>query len=220
MASAKPLLTLAVTAALAAAAFYGVTQVYDWSDELIAANERARVVARLNSVLEPGLRGRDLTTTLLAVADPELLGQDEPIDVFVLTDRGAPMATVFATVAPHGYNAAIHLLIGVSPLGTVTGVRAVSHRETQGLGDAIETSKSDWILQFDSKALTAPPAQRWAIQQDDGDFDAISGATVTSRAVVRAVRDTLLYFEQHRDDLYTRAAAAEAAAAAAETNDP
>ena len=93
MASAKPLLTLAVTAALAAAAFYGVTQVYDWSDELIAANERARVVARLNSVLEPGLRGRDLTTTLLAVADPELLGQDEPIDVFAdgyrVRDRGA-----------------------------------------------------------------------------------------------------------------------------------
>jgi Na+-translocating ferredoxin:NAD+ oxidoreductase subunit G len=217
MANAKTLLTVVVTAALAVAAFYAVDAVYDWSDELIAANERARVVARLNSVLEPGLRGRDLTTTLLAVADPALLGQDEPIDVFVLTDRGAPMATVFATVAPHGYNAAIDLLIGVSPLGTVTGVRAVRHRETQGLGDAIETSKSDWILQFDNQSLTAPPAQLWAIQQDDGEFDAISGATVTSRAVVRAVRDTLIYFEQHRDELYTRAAEA---AAAAEANDP
>lgn len=218
MASAKgkPLLTGVAAAALAAGAFYAVKWVHDWSDEPIAANERARVVARLNSVLEPALRGRDLTTTRLGVTDAELLGSDEPIDVFVLTDRGAPMATVFATVAPHGYNAAIGLLIGVSPIGTVTGVRAVRHRETQGLGDAIEIAKSDWMLQFDDKALGAPPQALWAIRQDDGEFDAISGATVTSRAVIRAVRDTLLYFEQHRAELYARAAEA---AAAAEAND-
>jgi len=210
-------LTSVAAAALAAAAFYAVHAAYDWSDERIAANERARVVARLNSVLEPALRGRDLTTTLLAITDRELLGSEEPVDVFVLTDRGAPMATVFATVAPHGYNAAIDLLIGVAPIGTVTGVRVVRHRETQGLGDAIDTAKSDWMLQFDSKALTAPPLELWAVDQDKGSFDAISGATVTSRAVVAAVKDTLLYFEQHRDELYARAAEA---AAGGRTNEP
>ena len=199
-------LTTVAAAALAVAAFFAVHAAYDWSDERIAANERARVVARLNSVLEPALRGRDLTTTLLAITDPELLGSEEPVDVFVLTDRGAPMATVFATVAPHGYNAAIDLLIGVAPIGTVTGVRVVRHRETKGLGDAIDTAKSDWMLQFDSKALSAPPLELWAVDQDKGSFDAISGATVTSRAVVAAVKSTLLYFEQHRDELYARAA--------------
>lgn len=216
-ASLKPFAAAGVVAAVAAAALFAVTWVYDLSDERIAANERARVVARLNSVLEPALRGRDLTTTRLDVTDPLLGRNGHPVDVFVLTDRGAPMATVFATVAPHGYNAEIELLIGVSPIGTVTGVRAVRHRETQGLGDAIEIAKSDWILQFDNKALAAPPENLWAIAQDDGTFDAISGATVTSRAVVRAVRDTLLYFAQHRDELYARAAEA---ARAAETNDP
>lgn len=210
-------LTTVAAAALAAAAFYAVHAAYDWSDERIAANERARVVARLNSVLEPALRGRDLTTTLLAITDPELLGSEEPVDVFVLTDRGAPMATVFATVAPHGYNAAIDLLIGVAPIGTVTGVRVVRHRETQGLGDAIDTAKSDWMLQFDSKALSAPPLELWAVDQDKGSFDTISGATVTSRAVVAAVKNTLLYFEQHRDELYARAAEA---AARGRTNEP
>lgn len=218
MASAegKPLLTALAIAALAGVALFAVNAAYDWSDERIAANERARVVARLNSVLEPGLRDRDLTTTLLAVMDAELLGTDAAIDVFVLSDRGAPMATVFATVAPHGYNAEIGLLIGISPAGAVTGVRAVRHRETQGLGDAIDVAKSDWMLQFDGKALAAPPPERWAIQQDEGEFDAISGATVTSRAVVGAVRNTLLYFERHRDALYARAAEA---AAAAETTE-
>ena len=210
-------LTTVAAAALAAAALYAAHAAYDWSDERIAANERARVVARLNSVLEPALRGRDLTTTLLGITDPELLGSDGPIDVFVLTDRGAPMATVFATVAPHGYNAAIDLLIGVAPIGTVTGVRVVRHRETQGLGDAIDIAKSDWMLQFDGKALTSPPPELWAIEQDEGEFDAISGATVTSRAVVAAVKNTLLYFERHRDELYARAAEA---AAAGRTNVP
>jgi electron transport complex protein RnfG len=210
-------LTAVAAAALAAAAFYAVHAAYDWSDERIAANERARVVARLNSVLEPALRGRDLTTTLLAITDPDLLGSEEPVDVFVLTDRGAPMATVFATVAPHGYNAAIDLLVGVAPIGTVTGVRVVRHRETQGLGDAIDIAKSDWMLQFDSKALTSPPLELWAIEQDKGSFDAISGATVTSRAVVAAVKNTLLYFERHRDELYARAAEA---AARDGTNEP
>ena len=217
MASAEghPLTTGAVVAAFAVAAFYAVDAAHEWSEGRIAANERARVVARLNSVLEPGLRGRDLTTTSIAVADAETFGSDAPLDVFVLTDRGAPMATVFGTVAPHGYNASISLLIGVSPIGTVTGVRAVRHRETKGLGDAIEVAKSDWILQFDGKALTAPPPELWAIEQDEGNFDSISGATVTSRAVVGAVKSTLLYFEQHRDELY-----AAAAAAAAEANEP
>ena len=211
------LLTALAAVVLGAAALYAVQAAYDWSDERIAANERARVVARLNSVLEPALRGRDLTTTVLAVTDEALLGTGEPVDVFVLTDRGAPMATVFASVAPHGYNAAIDLLIGVAPIGTVTGVRAVRHRETKGLGDAIDIARSDWMLQFETKALTAPPPELWAIEQDEGEFDAISGATVTSRAVVAAVKSTLLYFEQHRDELYMRAAEA---AAASETNEP
>jgi electron transport complex protein RnfG len=202
-----------VVAILLAAAAYAVTAAYEWSHERIEANERARVVARLNSVLEPSLRNRDLTTTRVAVTDSELLG-DEPIDAFVLTDNGAPMAVVFATVAPHGYNASIALLVGVAPTGIVTGVRAVSHRETTGLGDAIDAAKSDWILQFDGKSTTAPVAALWAVEQDKGEFDSITGATVTSRAVVGAVKNTLLYFEQHREELYA------SAAAAAEANEP
>ena len=219
MASAEgsPFVSAIVVVAALAAAVYGVDAAFDWSDGRIAANERARVVARLNSVLEPALRGRDLTTTLIAATDPELLGSNDPIDVFVLTERGLPAAIVFAPVAPHGYNAAINLLVGVSPAGIVTGVRAVRHRETQGLGDAIDVAKSGWMLRFDGKSLAAPTAPLWAIDQDEGDFDAISGATVTSRAVVGSVKNTLLDFEGHRDELYTRAAEA---AAAADTDAP
>jgi electron transport complex protein RnfG len=202
--------TVLIGGALAVAGAFAVTNTYDWSRDKIAANERARVVARLNSVLDPSLRGRDLTTTRLAVTDVELLGSDEPVDVFVIGEAGDPVAVLFTSVAPHGYNAAINLLVGVSPAGSITRVRAVAHRETAGLGDAIDAAKSDWIEQFNAKSLTAPAVQQWAVEQDDGEFDAITGATVTSRAVVTAVKNALLYFEQHRTELY--AAASEVAA--------
>ena len=192
---------------VATAAAFMVSASHEWSRERIAANDRARLVARLNSVLSPSLRGRDLTTTRIAATDPALLGSDEPVDVFVITEGGEPMATLFATATPHGYNAPIHLLVGVSPQGVVTGVRTVRHRETRGLGDAIDATKSDWIEQFLGTSLAAPPASLWAVPQDDGEFDAIAGATVTSRAVIGAVKNTLTYFAAHRDELYARAAA-------------
>lgn len=209
--------TVLLVGIVAVAAAFVVMSSYDWSRERIAANERARVVARLNSVLDPALRSRDLTTTSLGITDSTLLGSDDPIDVFVLSAAGQPVAVLFASVAPHGYNASISLLIGVSPAGEITGVRAVRHRETTGLGDAIDAAKSDWIEQFTGKTLAAPAAELWAVEQDDGEFDSITGATVTSRAVVTAVKSTLLYFEQHGDELY---AAAAAAAADADDDEP
>ena len=209
--------TLVLVAAVIVAAWLAVKNADEWSRGHIAANERTRVVARLNSVLEPALRGRDLITTRLGVTDAALLGSSDPVDVFVITDAGEPVAVLFASVAPHGYNAAINLLIGVSPAGSVTGVRAVRHRETSGLGDAIDAAKSDWIEQFKDRTLADPAAALWAVKQDDGQFDAITGATVTSRAVVGAVKNALLYFEQHRSELY---AAAAAAAAAADDDEP
>jgi electron transport complex protein RnfG len=207
-------LTLAAAAILAAAALFGVRATYDFSHERIAMNQRARLVARLNSVLDPALLDRDLATTRLSVADPELLGSSAPVDVFVVSERGQPVATVFASVAPHGYNAPIDLLVGIGADASITGVRAVRHRETPRLGEMIDRAKSDWIEQFRGKSLAAPPRENWAVKQDEGEFDSITGATVTSRAVVAAVKNTLLYFEQHRDEIY------QAAAEAATEHDP
>ena len=201
-------LTVVVAGLLAAAAIFGVRAAYDFSHERIAMNQRARLVARLNSVLDPALLDHDLTTTRLSFSDPELLGSATPIDVFVISDQGQPVATVFASVAPHGYNAPIDLLVGVGADSNVTGVRAVRYRETPGLGDLIDHAKSRWIEQFRGKNLVAPARDVWLVKQDEGQFDSITGATVTSRAVVAAVKNALLYFEQHRDDIYRAAAEA------------
>ena len=204
------MLTVIVAGVLAAAAVVGARAAYDFSHERIAMNQRARLVARLNSVLDPALLEHDLTTTLLSFSDPELLGSASPIDVFVISEQGQPVATVFASVAPHGYNAPIDLLVGVGADSNITGVRAVRYRETPGLGDMVNHEKSKWIEQFRGKSLVTPPREDWLVKQDKGQFDSITGATVTSRAVVAAVKNALLYFEQHHDDIYR--AAAEAAA--------
>jgi electron transport complex protein RnfG len=205
--------TILLVGAIAVAAAALVMSSYEFSKERIAANERARLIASINSVLDPTLGDTDLNPVLVDARD-ELLGSADPIDVFIIMREGRPAAAVFATIAPDGYNAEIQLLIGISPDERVTGVRAVRHRETQGLGDAIEIGKSDWIRQFDGKSLTDPAPPLWAVDRDEGAFDSLTGATVTPRAVVKAVKNTLIYFGAHKDELF-----AAAARAAADGND-
>lgn len=199
--------TLAVAAVIAVGGAWLLATVYEATRGPIATEQRAELVARLNSVLDPALRGHDLETVRLEVADEGLLGSAALLDAFVIRDGATPAAVVLSAVAPHGYNASITLLLGVSPAGTVTGVRVVRHRETKGLGDAVDSAKSDWITQFDGRSLANLAPELWAVRQDDGNLDAISGATVTSRAVIGAVKNALLYFERHSGELYAAAAA-------------
>ena len=91
---------------------------------------------------------------------------------------------------------------GVDISGKVTGVRILQHRETPGLGDKIESARSDWVFQFDGRAIGNPVLTAWAIKDDGGDFDQLTGASVTPRAVINAVRDTLVYFDANRDEIF------------------
>jgi electron transport complex protein RnfG len=206
MTEGKPVVTVLLVGVIATAAAALVTASWEFSHERIAANERALLLASLSSVLDPALLERDLDPVLISIEDEPLLGSDDPVDVFLPVDGTQPQAAVFASVAPDGYNAPIHLLIGIDiASGAITGVRVVSHRETPGLGDLIEIAKSNWILQFDGKTVDNPPVDAWAVRKEDGQFDAITGATVTPRAIIRSVRNTLLYFADHRAELIQQA---------------
>lgn len=196
--------TLVFVGVIAAAAALLVTSSHEFSKDRIAANERAKLMRSLFSVLDPAMLEEDLNPILLNATD-DLLGSAKPVDVFVVIDDGRPVAAIFASIAPEGYNAPIQLLIGIDPGGEITGVRAVSHRETPGLGDEIDIAKSNWIKQFDGKSLGDPPIAGWAVKQDEGQFDSITGATVTPRAVIKAVKNTLLYFSEHKDELFAAA---------------
>ena len=117
------------------------------------------------------------------------------------------MAVIFNSIAPDGYSGRIHLLVGIYVDGSVAGVRVVKHAETPGLGDAIEVRKSPWIRGFDGKSLQNPQLEGWAVTRDGGEFDQLTGATITPRAVVNAVRDTLLYYRRNADMLFRMKAA-------------
>jgi electron transport complex protein RnfG len=103
----------------------------------------------------------------------------------------------------------------------VTGVRVVTHVETPGLGDAIDAHKSAWITLFSGLSLTGldsgVPSPAWTLVPDGGEFDQITGATVTSRAVLKAVNDAAIYFIQNRDEIFSKPAAAETAGTEAES---
>lgn len=183
------------------------TGVLLWIDaqtrDIIAANERATLLSRLHQVLPDSAYDNNLALDTIEVTAPEALGSKQPLTVYRARKDGRPVAAVLTVVAPDGYNGAIRLLVGVYTNGEISGVRVVSHQETPGLGDAVEAAKSDWITRFAGRSLGEPPAGQWAVKPDGGAFDAFTGATVTPRAVVNAIRRALVYFEANQDRLFS-----------------
>ena len=116
--------------------------------------------------------------------------------------RGKPVALLADVTTPNGYSGDIRLLVGVAPDGEVLGVRVLDHRETPGLGDAIERQRSDWIRQFSGRSLGAPPADQWAADKRGGTFDTLSSATITSSAVIQAVKNVLAWYADNRDNAF------------------
>jgi electron transport complex protein RnfG len=117
--------------------------------------------------------------------------------------KGQFSAVVFEVVAPDGYSGKIKLLVAIRANGEVIGVRVVSHKETPGLGDYIEIAKSPWIKLFEGTTLDKDGDSKWRVKKDGGQFEYVTGATITPRAVVKAVYRSLLYFNENRTELLT-----------------
>ena len=181
-----------------------VALIHDGTEERIAENERLSMLRNLNAIVPHSRYDNEMLTDTVVIED-EGLADGRPVTVYRARRGGEPVAAVFATVAPEGYSGPIKLLVGVMADGTVAGVRVTAHRETPGLGDAIEAERSDWILGFDGRSLGNPPEDRWAVERDGGAFDQFTGATISPRAVVKAVKETLVYFSAHRDAIFPRA---------------
>ncbi|WP_223548176.1 RnfABCDGE type electron transport complex subunit G [Pseudomonas sp. A-B-19] len=100
-----------------------------------------------------------------------------------------------------GYAGAIDLLIAVDANGRLLGVKTLKQSETPGLGARIADWPNAWLQVFSGKSRTEPGDSGWALKKDQGQFDQIAGATITSRAVINAVHDALRYFDEHRQQL-------------------
>ncbi len=173
--------------------------------ERITANERDAAMHLIREIIPPGRYDNRPAGDVLQVRDSDLLGGPQTRTVYRARSGGKPVAVIIETVAPNGYSGPIALLVGIFADGQLAGVRVTAHRETAGLGDRIELDESDWVLSFAGTSLGAAPYSAWAVRRDGGQFDQFTGATVTPRAVVQAVRDALIYFEQHADELFVTA---------------
>ncbi len=174
------------------------------SIEAAAIEEKMRLI---DEVLPRDRYDNTLLKDILRNPPAPELGQSDPSDIYRARRNGHPAALVLEAVAPDGYAGKIRLLIALGADGTLIGVRVIAHKETPGLGDYIEPKKDrnkerPWITQFNGLNPTAIEEREWKVKKDGGRFDAVAGATVTPRAVIKAVRKAALYVEANRERLF------------------
>lgn len=192
--------TLALIAAICTALVAGT---FRMTRERIEANRKAQLESSLAPALADLFYDSGVTESRLVIPPTDGLPGTGPVLVYRVFAGDEPVAALFVVTARDGFSGPIRILVGASYDGTVTGIRILEHHETPGLGDKIDQRRSDWVFQFDGRSIGDPPAERWAIRGDGGDFDQLTGASITPRAVIKAVRDTLIYYGAHREELFT-----------------
>jgi len=185
--------------AILGTAIVGIT--YESTADKIADNERRALLRKLNQILPSNLYDNNLLNSYFNIDADHRLGQGKPSKVYVAKQQDQLSAMIFSVIAPKGYSGEIKMLVGINMNGSLAGVRIVSHKETPGLGDAIEIERNDWVLGFNGKSLEQPNERNWKVKRDGGVFDQFTGATITPRAVVQAVHLCLVYFDRHKKDL-------------------
>ena len=180
---------------------------YQLTHEPIARSEEQEKLKLVTQIAPPETYDNDIIKDSTELKADELLGNDDTTIAYLGRLKGEPSIAVLQVIAPDGYSGRISLIMSIHSDGRIGGVRVISHRETPGLGDYIEIAKSKWITGFDGKSLDNPRDSDWKVKKDGGSFDYMAGATITPRAVVKAVHKALQYFAQHREELFKQNAA-------------
>lgn len=174
--------------------------IYSKTADKIAEQEKRAAEKALLDIVPRALHDNDMLSTriVLSEAQASALGVDVGAVAYLATQAAEPVAVIIPSTAPDGYSGDIRMLVGVFTDGRIAGVRVLSHKETPGLGDKIDLNKSDWILGFDGLSLAKPLPQQWAVKKDGGDFDQFTGATITPRAAIKRIKNTLAFFEKNK----------------------
>lgn len=170
-------------------------------DEIVKSEE-AEKLKLITQIVPPALFDNDIIQDTISIPADKLLGLEDRTTVYRARLKGQPSAVVIEAVAPDGYSGKISLILAVRANGELAGVRVVAHKETPGLGDYIELPKSPWIKGFDAKSQEVYKEADWKVKKDGGQFDYMAGATITPRAVVKAVHKALQYFDANREQLF------------------
>ena len=170
-----------------------------YTRDRIASNRRELALKVIKEVL-PVKFDNDLFKDRIEITDKTYF--TGKVEVFRARYHGAPAGAAFLPVIGKGYKGRIELAVGLSPEGVITGVRVTRQQETEGQGDRIDQHKTDWILGFDGRSLANTPAGDWAVQSDGGNFDQLSGATISPRGVINAVKKTLKFYTVNKERVF------------------
>lgn len=177
---------------------------YQLTHEPIARSEEKEKLKLVTQIASAETYDNDIIKDTAELAADKLLGNDDTTVAYIGRLKGQPSIAVMQVIAPDGYSGKISLIIAIHSDGKIGGVRVISHKETPGLGDYIEIARNKWITVFNGSSLDNPKDADWKVKKDGGQFDYMAGATITPRAVVKAVHKALQYYAQHRDELFAQ----------------
>jgi len=170
----------------------------------IEASEKEARLALFKQILPAKNYDNDLLSSQVVIEPNDLLGNRLPSVANVATFQQQPAGVILEAVAHDGYSGDIKLLIAIRADGSVSGVRVLAHKETPGLGDYIDIAHGNWIKLFNDESLQKTPVNKWQVKKDGGQYDYMVGATITPRAVVKAVLKALQYFEMNKQTLFAK----------------
>ena len=185
---------------------------YLWTKPAIEASAAEEKMKLVDEVLPRSEYDNALLEDTVTLPATTELTLTDPSQLYRARKNGQPVALVFEAVAPDGYAGKIRLIIAIRANGEVAGVRVTQHKETPGLGDYIEVKKDKnkarpWITQFNAMSLAQVADKDWKVRKDGGRLDYYVGATVTPRAVSKAVLKAVKWAEANRDRLFAEGAA-------------
>ncbi|OIR06623.1 electron transport complex subunit RnfG [mine drainage metagenome] len=167
----------------------------------IEASEREARLALFKQILPESNYDNDLLKEVVNIAPNTLLGNRLPTEANIAKLNNKVVGIILEAIAHDGYGGDIKLLIAIRTDGSISGVRVLTHSETPGLGDYIDITHSNWINLFKNESLSKTSAKQWQVKKDGGAFDYMVGATVTPRAVVKAVAKALQFFQMNQQSL-------------------
>ena len=168
----------------------------------IEASEKEARLALFKQILPAKNYDNDLLSSQVVIQPNALLGNRLPSVANVASFQQKPAGVILEAVAHDGYSGDIKLLIAIRADGSISGVRVLAHKETPGLGDYIDIAHGNWIKLFDNESLEKTAAEKWQVKKDGGQYDYMVGATITPRAVVKAVKQALQFYQQNKQTLF------------------
>ena len=204
--------TLKTAITMIAFAFVGtalLAYIFEITRAPIEASEKEARLALFKQILPESAHDNDLLKDTVQIAPSELLGNALPSEANVAKLNNKIAGVILEAIAHDGYSGDIKLLIAIRADGSISGVRVLAHKETPGLGDYIDVLHSNWIKLFNDESLSKTAAKQlieteWHVKKDGGKFDYMVGATITPRAVVKAVFKALQFFEANKQTLFTQ----------------